>query len=172
MGTGSHDFDDIPPRRPEDEGPNEQGAEQRNLEEREVHVVGVYEHSEQQLNNPFVLIRDNQGRCVLIWVGRFEAWAISMAIEGAAADRPLTHDLLKNTTERLGARVERIVIDDLWGETFYAKIWLSTNGKAISVDSRPSDAIALALRVKCPVYMTEAVLEDASRPCEELEGGE
>lgn len=161
------------PEEPENEDLDEGPVEPRNLEEREVHVVGVFEHSDQNtaITNPFVLIRDNNHRCVLIWVGKFEAFAISMALEGASAERPLTHDLLKNLTERLGARLDRIVIDDLWGETFYAKLWLSANGKPVMVDSRPSDAIALALRVKCPVYMTEAVLQEVGRPCEEFEGG-
>ncbi len=78
---------------------------------------------------------------------------------------------MKNLAERLGGAIERVVIDDLWGETFYAKIWLRVNGKSLPVDSRPSDAIALALRAEAPLYMTEAVLEEASRPCEDLEGG-
>ena len=151
----------------------EGGAENRNLEEREIQVVGVFEErsSDAPLSNPFVLVRDNRGRAVLIWIGRFEALAISMALEGASADRPLTHDLLKNMAERLGAQIDRVVVDDLWQDTFYAKIWMTVNGKTISVDSRPSDTIALALRAKCPVYMTEAVLEEASRPVEEITGG-
>lgn len=163
------------PKEPDREGENhEQGAEERNLEEREVEVRGVYEPSDQAPvpSNPFVLLRDAHSRCVLIWVGRFEAISISMALEGQSADRPLTHDLLKNLIERLGGVMDRVVIDDLWGDTFYAKIWLNVNGKQLPVDSRPSDAIALALRAKAPIYMTEAVLEDAGRPCDEIEGAE
>lgn len=147
--------------------------EERNLEEREVRVAGVYVHADAAtgVRGDFVLVRDNRERCVLIWVGQFEASAISMALQGLTGDRPLTHELLKNLAERLGGAIERVVIDDLWGETFYAKIWLRVNGKSLPVDSRPSDAIALALRAEAPLYMTEAVLEEASRPCEDLEGG-
>lgn len=151
---------------------NGRHPEERNLEEREVRVAGVYVHADAAtgVRADFVLVRDNRGRCVLIWVGQFEASAISMALQGLTGDRPLTHELLKNLAERLGGTIERVVIDDLWGETFYAKIWLRVNGKPVSVDSRPSDAIALALRAEAPLYMTEAVLEEASRPCEDLEG--
>jgi len=168
--SASDAFGDLPG--PDEEPIREDGAESRDLEEKEVQVVGVFEHTDEttSLRNPFVLLRDNQGRCVLIWVGKFEAFAISMALEGESAERPLTHDLLKNVTERLGAQIERVVVDDLWGETFYAKVWLSVGGKLLSVDSRPSDGLAIALRAKCPVYMTEAVLQEASRPCEDIEG--
>ncbi|MCC6483425.1 MAG: bifunctional nuclease family protein [Armatimonadetes bacterium] len=133
--------------------------------------MGVFEQSDETatIGSPFVLLRDNRGRCVIIWIGRFEAFAISTGLENLAAERPLTHDLLRNVTERLGATVERIVVDDLWGETFYAKVWLTHNGSAISIDARPSDAIALAVRSRCPVYVVEAVLEEAGRPCEDFE---
>lgn len=138
----------------------------RRVEEKEVQVVGVYEHEEQGAPGhaapAFVLLRDNQGRQVLIWVGRFEGYAISVALEGMSFDRPMTHDLLKSALDRLGGRVERVLIDDLWQDTYYAKISVSTNGKAIDIDSRPSDAIALALRAKAPIYMAESVLEEAS----------
>ncbi len=135
--------------------------------------MGVFEErsADAPLSNPFVVVRDNRGRAVLIWIGRFEALAISMGLEGASSERPMTHELLKNMVERLGARIDRVVVDDLWDSTFYAKIWMTLNGKSIFVDSRPSDAIALALRAKCPLYMTEAVLEEASRPVEEITGG-
>ncbi len=150
---------------------NGRPSEGRNLAEREVRVSGVYVHADAATGarGEFVLVRDNRGRCVLIWVGQAEAAAISMALQGLTGDRPLTHELLKNLVERLGGTIERVVIDDLWGETFYAKIWLQVNGKSLPVDSRPSDAIALALRAEAPLYMTEAVLEEASRPCEDLE---
>lgn len=168
--NGPDEFGNLP--EPEEEPLREDGAESRNLEEKQVHVVGVFEHTDEttSVRSPFVLLKDNDGRCVLIWVGKFEAFAISMAVEGESAERPLTHDLLKNITERLGAQIERVVVDDLWGETFYAKVWLNQDGKALSVDSRPSDGLAIALRAKCPVYMTEAVLQEASRPCEDIEG--
>ncbi len=176
MASDPHDFEEMP--NPDGEGsnvPDEGTTGERNLEEKEVHVVGVFEHKDQNeqgaVSHPFVLIRDNSGRCVLIWVSREQALSISMGLEGATADRPQTHDLLKTLIDKLDAHIERIVVDDLWGETFYAKIWMTSNGNSMAIDSRPSDAIALALRAKVPVFMTEAVLEEASRPCDEFEEG-
>lgn len=136
----------------------------RNLEQKEVKVMGVYEHQEQGLpqalkDTYFVLLRDNLARQVLIWIGRFEAYAISVALEGASFDRPMTHDLLKNMVEKLGGTVERIVIDDIWQDTYYSKISVALDGNVVDVDARPSDAIALALRVKAPIYMAESILE-------------
>lgn len=134
------------------------------IEEKEVKVIGVYEHQDAATSQPaaFVLLRDNVGRSVLIWIGRPEAFAISVALEGASADRPMTHDLLKNIISRLGGTIDRIVIDDLWHDTYYAKIHIATNGSNIEIDSRPSDAIAIGLRAKAPIYMAEAVLEQAA----------
>lgn len=140
----------------------------RQLEEKEVKVVGVYEYQEE--GSPpgysapaFVLLRDNQGRQVLIYIGHYEAVAISVALEGVAFDRPMTHDLLKNVLDRTGYKVERILIDDLWQDTYYAKISVAGNGGGnMEIDSRPSDAIALALRTKSPIYMAETVLQQAA----------
>lgn len=137
----------------------------RSLNEKEVKVMGVYAHQDQgTIANHFVLLRDNRGRRVPIFVGQFEAWAISLALEGDAPDRPFTHDLIRLMLERLDAKVERVVIDDLWNETFYAKIGLAkAGGESLEIDARPSDAIALALRVRAPIYMAEAVLEATIR---------
>ncbi len=146
-------------------GDDENFIEDASLQEtKEVKVVGVFEHPDQGNNQPtaFVLLRDNQGRSVLIWIGRFEALAISLALENASADRPLTHDLLNNVIIKLNGTVERILIDDLWNNTYYAKLTIAYNGKSLEIDSRPSDAIALALRAKAPIFMTEAVLQKAA----------
>jgi bifunctional DNase/RNase len=134
------------------------------LDEKEVKVVGVFEHREDGNPQPatFVLLRDATERSVLIFIGRFEAQLIFLALEGTSADRPLTHDLLNNVIDRMGGKVERLVIDDLWNSTYYAKISISTNGKTIDVDTRPSDGIAVALRAKAPIFMAEAVLEKAA----------
>ena len=139
----------------------------RQLNEKEVQVIGVYEHQEQGLPQgfsppAFVLLRDNQGRQVLIYIGRSEAFAISLALEDKTSDRPLTHDLIKNLADRLGCKIDQVLIDDLWQDTYYAKIAVSVNGKSLEIDARPSDAIALALRAKAPIYMAEYVLEHAS----------
>jgi bifunctional DNase/RNase len=132
----------------------------RSLNEKEVKVMGVFMHQAEAAQQHFVLLRDNRGRRVPIWVGQFEAWAITLALEGEAPDRPFTHDLIKILLDRLDASVERIVIDDLWNETFYAKLTLARkNGETSEIDARPSDAIAIALRSKAPIYMAENVLE-------------
>ncbi len=142
-----------------------ENTQPRSLNEKEVKVMGVYAHQEQgTIANHFVLLRDNRGRRVPIFVGQFEAWAISLALEGDSPDRPFTHDLIKQMLERLDAKVERIIIDDLWNETFYAKIGLAKpGGETLELDARPSDAIALALRVRAPIYMAETVLEATIR---------
>lgn len=158
--------DEIPPEGIPDFGglPGEEPVDERSLEEKEVNVVGVYEHHDVANAQPaaFVLLRDARGRSVLIWIGRPEAFAISVALEGAAADRPMTHDLMKNLIYRLGGTIEKIVIDDLWNDTYYAKVHIAMNGNTMEIDSRPSDAIALGLRAKAPIFMTEAVLEQAA----------
>jgi len=125
--------------------------------------MGVYLQQEPGMTpQHFVLLRDNRGRRVQIWVGQFEAFAISFAIEEQPADRPLTHDLVKIILDKLNANVDRIIIDDLWRETFYAKITLVTaDGEYVEIDARPSDAVALALRVRAPIYMAEYVLEQS-----------
>ena len=137
----------------------------RSLNEKEVKIMGVYAHQENgTIANHFVLLRDNRGRRVPIFVGQFEAWAISLALEGESPDRPYTHDLIRLLLERLDATIERVVIDDLWNETFYAKIGLvKADGETMELDARPSDAIALALRVRAPIYMAETVLEATIR---------
>lgn len=137
--------------------------QQRRLDEKEVRVIGVYEHQETGIPPQFfVLLQDNRGRRVPIWIGKYEALSISMALEGDVPDRPMTHDLLKNVIDRLGGTVERIIVDDLWQSTFYAKITIVRNGESIEIDSRPSDAIALALRTRSPIYVAEPVFESLS----------
>jgi bifunctional DNase/RNase len=135
--------------------------------ELEVRITGVYERQEPgQPRYTLVELRDNYGRRVPILIGQFEAYSIALALHGTVPQRPLTHDLMRNILDRLGARVERVVIDDLWRETFYAKIFLTVrknleDEQEIEIDARPSDAIAIALRFNAPIYMTEAVLEAA-----------
>ena len=136
----------------------------RSLNEKEVKVMGVYMQQDQSTQQHFVLLRDNRSRRVPIWVGQFEAWAISFALEGEAPDRPFTHDLIKIFLDRLDATVDRITIDDLWNETFYARIGLTRKGgESLEIDARPSDAIAIALRSRAPIYMAESVLEASVR---------
>ena len=113
-------------------------------------------------NMPIVILRDADGQRVLpIWVGIFEANAIALQIENMATPRPMTHDLLRNIISDLKADVEKIVVCDLQENTFYALIYLRVNGEVVAVDARPSDAIALALRVRAPIYVEETVIDNA-----------
>ena len=113
-------------------------------------------------NMPIIILRDSDGQRVLpIWVGIFEANAIALQIENVATPRPMTHDLLRNVIHDLKADVQRIVVCDLKDNTFYALIYLTVNGDTVAVDARPSDAIALALRVRVPIFVEDTVIDNA-----------
>ncbi|MBZ5515743.1 MAG: bifunctional nuclease family protein [Acidobacteriia bacterium] len=113
-------------------------------------------------NMPIVILKDVNGSAVLpIWVGIYEANAIALEIEKVTTPRPMTHDLLKNLLLGLEARVSKVVVNDLRDDTFYALIWLEADGQTISIDSRPSDALALALRVDCPIFVEDEVLKNS-----------
>ena len=110
-------------------------------------------------NTPIVILRDSSGNSILpIWVGVYEANAIALEIEKVSTPRPMTHDLIRNLLTGVEATVSKVVVSELKDETFYAVIWLEKDGQIISVDSRPSDALALALRLDCPIYVEEQVL--------------
>ncbi len=112
-------------------------------------------------NMPIVILKDlEEERALPIWVGIFEANAIGLEMESVPTPRPMTHDLIKNILEGIDANVSRIVVSDLKDNTFYAEIFLFLNGNEVSVDSRPSDAIALALRVDAPIFVAKKVLDD------------
>lgn len=111
-------------------------------------------------NMPIVVLKDLAGDSVLpIWVGIYEANAIALEIEKVTTPRPMTHDLIKVLLMGLEASIKKVVVSELKDDTFYALIWLERNGQLISVDSRPSDALALALRHDCPIYVEERVLK-------------
>ena len=113
-------------------------------------------------NMPIVILRDKEGNRVLpIWVGIFEANAIALQIENVTTPRPMTHDLLRNVISDLRARIEKIVVSDLKENTFYALIYLALNGDTLAIDARPSDAIALALRARAPIFVEEKVIDNA-----------
>ena len=113
-------------------------------------------------NMPIVILRDKEGnRTLPIWVGMFEANAIALQIENISTPRPMTHDLLRNVIHDLKANVEKIVVCDLQDGTFYALIYLRVDGESDAIDSRPSDAIALALRTRAPIFVEEAVIDSA-----------
>jgi hypothetical protein len=113
-------------------------------------------------NMPIVILKDVNGTAVLpIWVGIYEANAIALEIEKVATPRPMTHDLIKNLLTGLETQVHKVVVTELRDDTFYALIWLDRDGQALSVDSRPSDALAIALRTDCPIYVEEEVLKNS-----------
>jgi uncharacterized protein len=127
----------------------------------EMNLVGV--RVELPTNQPIVLLREKEGeRFLPIWIGAMEATAIAFALQGIVTARPMTHDLMKNVLEELGVRIDRIVITELRDGTFYAVIQMQQNGSSYEVSSRPSDAIALAVRVNVPVFANEEVLTEAS----------
>ena len=113
-------------------------------------------------NMPIVILKDTGGSAILpIWVGIYEANAIALEIEKVATPRPMTHDLIKNLLLGLNTAVRKVVVNDLRDDTFYALIWLERDGETISIDSRPSDALALALRLDCPIYVEDDVLKSS-----------
>ncbi len=116
-----------------------------------------------------VILKDVSGeRYLPIWIGPCEADAITVTLQEVEVPRPLSHDLMKSIISDLGGSVEQIVISDLKNEVFYAKIVIDVNGQTIEIDSRPSDALALAVRVRVPIYVSENVMEKAVQPEEEV----
>jgi uncharacterized protein len=111
-------------------------------------------------NMPVVVLKETEGAGILpIWVGIYEANAIALEIEKVQTPRPMTHDLLKNVLSGLNVRVNKVVVSDLKEDTFYALIWMERDGEIMSVDSRPSDALALALRLDCPIFVEDEVMK-------------
>jgi len=128
--------------------------------EREFKIKGLI--MDPLTNSPIVILQSLEKNTLLpIWVGIFEANAIALQIERIDTPRPLTHDLIKNILLQLDANVDKIVVTDLQENTFYAVIHLRMNGDHITIDSRPSDAIALALRTDAPIYVTEEVIDNS-----------
>jgi bifunctional DNase/RNase len=122
---------------------------------------------------PIIILKDVQSDTMLpIWVGAYEANAIALEIEKIAPPRPMTHDLLRNLIRQMGAEVERVVVTNLQDNTFFAEIEMrNSEGDRMVLDSRPSDAIALALRTDCPIYVNVEVIK-ASRNSMPVEEGE
>lgn len=113
-------------------------------------------------NMPMIVLKDVAGDGVLpIWVGIFEANAIALEIEKSATPRPMTHDLLRNALRAFDAEVKRVVVSDLKDDTFFAVIWMERNGETLTLDARPSDALALAMRADCPIYVNRSVMDNA-----------
>lgn len=124
---------------------------------------------------PIVVLEDkNSERLLPIWIGVFEANAIALKIENIVTPRPMTHDLLKNILDEFGVTVEKVVVNDVRDNTFYALIYCRTEDRSYVIDSRPSDAIALALRVNAPIFVEEEVVRKAHsfKSTEDLESSE
>jgi bifunctional DNase/RNase len=117
-----------------------------------------------------VLKEEDVERYLAIWIGPYEADAITIRLQGVEVARPLTHDLLRQSIQKLGAQVSHILVNDLQDDTFYARVIMDRNGERIELDSRPSDAIALAVRVQAPIFVSEDVMERAGvTPDEEID---
>ncbi len=126
----------------------------------ELSLVGV--RVELPSNQPIVLLKETDGdRYLPIWIGAVEATAIAFALQGIQTPRPMTHDLMRDLLRDAGVAVERIVINELVDQTFFALIRMASNGETKEVSSRPSDAIALAVRINAPIYAAEDVLDQA-----------
>jgi len=126
-------------------------------------------------HDPVVILKDAEGTHYLpILIGPFEATAIALALEGAAVPRPLSHDLMRSILMTLGANLEQVVIHDIRESTFFAKLVVRTNGDLQEIDARPSDGIALALRVQAPIYVSDKIVLEESvsektRPVDDAE---
>lgn len=127
----------------------------------EVQIEGIYQGDSPSGITRYVLVTDGERRLPIL-IGGFEAHAISASLENVHPDRPMTHDLLKNVIERLDATVDRIVIDDLWNEIYYAKIYLKTGKEEYEIDCRPSDAIAMAVRFNAAIFVADGILESGN----------
>jgi bifunctional DNase/RNase len=124
-------------------------------------------------HDPVVILKDLDGKRFLpILIGPFEATAIALALEGAPVPRPLTHDLMRTVFETLDARLEQVVIHDIRESTFFAKLIVRTNGELQEIDARPSDGIALALRMSAPIYVSDKIVLEESVPDKKEEGQE
>ncbi len=119
-------------------------------------------------NTPIVLLQETEGRrrVLPIYIGTNEAAAIAYALEGHVPPRPLTHDLFRNVLETLGAQLDRVVVTELVEHTYYAELHLIVSGSALTISSRPSDAIALAVRTSSPIFAEERVLDEAGQEAE------
>ncbi len=161
------DSDDMNPHSAEWYDVEPENRQQQSIELKEVTIANVVEeiyypagHAQGRAESSmWVLLRDGRGREFKIVMLQELGRAILSAIRGETPDRPFTHDLMRNIIDKLGGTVDRVVIDDLWQDTYYAKLHLRVGERVIEVDARPSDAIAVGLRFKAPIYVAESVLQ-------------
>lgn len=137
----------------------------RTLNEKETRVVGVYQAPG---GSAFVLLRDNRSRNLPIWIDETQAVSISLALsDGTAPARPMSHDLMKLLIQKLGGSIEYVLVDDLYNNVYYAKVALRIGDRREEIDCRPSDAIALGVRFRVPIYVADHVLEEGQWPVSE-----
>jgi bifunctional DNase/RNase len=130
----------------------------KTMDEVEVKIRGLM--MDPSTNMPMVVLKEISGDAVLpIWVGIFEANAIAMEIEKTATPRPMTHDLLRDVIHAFDAQVRKVVVTELKDDTFFSVVWLDRNGETMTLDARPSDALALAMRADCPIFVSREVME-------------
>ena len=145
-------------------------GEQGGLIEVEVQIRGLM--MDPVTNMPIVLLKDIESEAVLpIWVGMYEANAIALELDKTATPRPMTHDLLRDVTLGLGGQVQKVVVTELRNDTFYAVIWMEQDHEAVAIDARPSDALAMALRWDCPIYVSREVLERSKQASGSMQAG-
>jgi hypothetical protein len=126
----------------------------------EVQIEGVFQAETNGTISLFVLLSDGERRLPIL-IGPYEAEAIRRPLDGSHPDRPMTHDLVKSVMDRLGATLDRVVIDDLWNTTYYAKLYLKSGKDEIEIDARPSDSIAMAARCDAPIFVSDGILDQA-----------
>lgn len=153
---GGEDFQVPPAFFPREEAEYDQ-SERNDLVE--VQVEGVFAVQADEEDQVLYVLLSDGGRRLTISIGPFEAQAISLPLDRETPDRPMTHDLMKAMMTRFGITIEKVIIDDLWSGTFYAKLLLRNGNDVAELDSRPSDAIALAVRFEAPIYVAESILE-------------
>ncbi len=124
-------------------------------------VYGVFAAKSVFGLSPVVVLRAEDGRILPIYIGLAEAMAIYSALRGDVPPRPMTHDLMIDIISRLNGKVEKVIIDELIDNTFYARLVIKQNDRTIEVDARPSDSIAIAVRISCPIFVDTKVLEEA-----------
>ena len=145
-------------------------GEEKKVETRHIKMVVAAVIVDPVTQTPAVILKEEGGeRFLPIWIGFNEANAIMMKLENIEFERPLTHDLMKNVLETIGAKLKKIVVSDLKNSTYYATLYVEQGGREYEIDSRPSDAIALALRFGCDIYVDEIVL-DKTRSSDFLKG--
>jgi bifunctional DNase/RNase len=152
---------DPPPALPPPKELAENAPEYRLMRQMKVDKLGI----DLLTHDPVVILKDLEGKRYLpILIGPFEATAIALALEGTAVPRPLSHDLMRTLLESLSARLEQIIIHDIKDSTFFAKLIIRTNGEVQEIDARPSDGIALALRMHAPIFVSDKIALEETAP--------